>query len=113
MEQEMGQNMVIVREARQRHRFEVVVDDEVVGFAVYHEEEGRVALPHTEVSPAHQGHGLATRLIRTTLDSVRERGEMVLPYCPFVSAFIARNPEYLDLVPDRERATFGLATVPD
>jgi len=113
MEQEMGQNTVTVREARQRHRFEVLVDDEVVGFAVYHEEDGRVALPHTEVAPAHQGHGLATRLVRATLDAVRERDQMVLPYCPFVSAFIAGNPYYLDLVPDSERSTFGLATVPD
>jgi uncharacterized protein len=105
--------MVTVREARQRNRFEVLLDDEVVGFLVYHEDGGRIAFPHTEVSPPYEGRGLASELVRVALDTARERGQQVLPYCRFVSGFIAKNPEYLDLVPDRERADFGLATVPD
>ena len=105
--------MVSVREARQRSRFEVLVDDEVVGFVVYHEEDGRVAFPHTEVEPQHEGNGLGSELVRVALDTARARGQQVLPYCRFVSRYIAKNPDYLDLVPDHERATFGLATVPD
>jgi predicted GNAT family acetyltransferase len=105
--------MVTVREARQRNRFEVLLDDEVVGFVVYHDDGGRIAFPHTEVSPPHEGRGLASRLVRVALDTARQRNQQVLPYCRFVSSFIAKNPEYLDLVPDRERADFGLATVPD
>lgn len=105
--------MVSVREARQRSRFEVLVDDEVVGFVVYHEEDGRVAFPHTEVEPQHEGNGLGSELVRVALDTARARGQQVLPYCRFVSSYIAKNPDYLDLVPDHERATFGLATVPD
>ena len=105
--------MVSVREARQRSRFEVLVDDEVVGFVVYHEEDGRVAFPHTEVEPQYEGNGLGSELVRVALDTARSRGQQVLPYCRFVSSYIAKNPGYLDLVPDRERATFGLATVPD
>lgn len=105
--------MVTVREARQRSRFEVLVDDEVVGFLVYHEEEGRVAFPHTEVHPRHQGQGLAGRLTATALDAARQRQQQVLPYCRFVAGFIARNPEYADLVPLAERAEFGLTTVPE
>jgi len=104
--------MVTVREVRERSRFELMVDDEVVGFLVYHEEDGRVAFPHTEVLPAHQDQGLAGRLTATALDAAARRGQQVLPYCRFVAGFIARNPEYLDLVPSSERATFGLATVP-
>jgi uncharacterized protein len=105
--------MVRVREARQRSRFEVLVDDEVVGFVVCHEENGKVAIPHTEVLPQHQGKGLASQLMRVALDAARERGQQVLPYCRFATSFIAKNPEYLELVPDHERAGFGLATVPD
>ena len=105
--------MVTVREARQRSRFEVLVDDQVVGFLVYHEEQGRVAFPHTEVHPLHQGQGLAGRLTATALDAARQRGQQVLPYCRYVAGFIARNPEYADLVPSTERAAFGLTTVPE
>lgn len=105
--------MVTVREARQRNRFEVLLDDEVVGFVVYHEDGGRIAFPHTEVSAPYEGRGLASELVRVALDTARQRGQLVLPYCRFVSGFIAKNPEYLDLVPDRERPDFGLATVLD
>jgi len=105
--------MVTVRESAERSRFEVLEADEVVGFAVYHVEDGRVALPHTEVDPAHQNHGLASEMIRVALDTARSRGQQVLPYCPFVSAYIRRNPAYLDLVPRAEQETFGLAAVPD
>lgn len=105
--------MVTVREARRRSRFEVLVDDEVVGFLVYHEEEGRVAFPHTEVLPRHQRQGLAGRLTATALEAARQREQQVLPYCRFVAGFIARNPEYIDLVPSAERAAFGLTTVPE
>ncbi|HLK94146.1 MAG TPA: GNAT family N-acetyltransferase [Nocardioidaceae bacterium] len=105
--------MVTVREARQRSRFEVLVDDEVVGFLVYHEEGGRVAFPHTEVDPRHQGHGLAGRLAATALDAARQREQQVLPYCRFVAGFIAQHPQYADLVPPAERAAFGLTMVPE
>jgi hypothetical protein len=32
----------------------------------------------------------------------------VLPFCPYVSAWIRKHPEYTDLVPPGERAQFGL-----
>jgi hypothetical protein len=32
----------------------------------------------------------------------------VLPHCPFVKSYIAKHPEYLDLVPEAERGGFGL-----
>ena len=64
--------MVTVREARQRNRFEVLLDDEVVGFVVYHEDGGRIAFPHTEVSPPYEGRGLASQLVRVALDTALE-----------------------------------------
>ena len=102
---------ISVREAPERSRFEVLVDGEVVGFAVYAVEEGRAAMPHTEVDPVHGARGVGTELVRCVLDSARERGQQVLPYCPFVSAFIHKRPEYLDLVPESERDRFGLHAV--
>ena len=32
----------------------------------------------------------------------------MIPVCPFVRAYIAGHPEYLDLVPEDRRAEFGL-----
>lgn len=99
---------VRVREAPERKRFELLVDEQVVGFAVYHLEDGRGAIPHTEVDPAYGGRGLGSELVHAVLESARTREQHVLPYCPFVSAYIRRHPEYVGLVPATERATFGL-----
>jgi hypothetical protein len=43
------------------------------------------------------------------LDTVRERGQAVLPFCPFVRGYIAKHTEqYLDLVPVDLRPDFEL-----
>jgi uncharacterized protein len=53
---------------------------------------------HTEVEPRLEGQGLGAVLVRGALDDARARGELVVPRCPFVAAFIHRHPEYEDLV---------------
>jgi hypothetical protein len=55
-----------------------------------------------------QGRGLADRLIRFALDDARARGLAVLPFCPFVMAFIEGHREFEDLVPEEYRDKFGL-----
>jgi len=102
---------VEVREAPERNRFEVYEDGQLVGFADCLREGEAVAIPHTEVDSARGGRGLASELIRVMLDTLRDRDEQVLPYCPFVSSYIARHPEYAALVPAQARARFGLPSV--
>jgi|HubBroStandDraft_3_1064219.scaffolds.fasta_scaffold02729_7 predicted GNAT family acetyltransferase len=53
---------------------------------------------HTEVPPELRGHGIAERLVRGALDDARRRGDHVIPTCPFVRRFLARHPDYGDLV---------------
>ncbi|MFC7573610.1 GNAT family N-acetyltransferase [Klenkia terrae] len=43
-------------------------------------------------------HGLGGTLVRAALDDVRAAGGTVVPQCPFVAGWIARHPEYRDLV---------------
>ncbi len=99
---------VEVLEAPQRQRFEVYEDGELAGFADYIVEGDAIAIPHTEVDRDRGGRGLASELIQVTLETLRDRGAHVLPYCPFVSAYIAKHPEYASLVPTTARARFGL-----
>jgi predicted GNAT family acetyltransferase len=49
-------------------------------------------------------------LISGALDDTRRKRQQVLPYCPFVKAFIGKHPEYVHLVPAGERARFHLAS---
>jgi predicted GNAT family acetyltransferase len=53
---------------------------------------------HTEVPPELRGHGVADHLVRGALDDARRRGYHVIPTCPFVRRFLARHPDYADLV---------------
>ena len=67
-----------------------------------------VAFVHTEVDEQFQGRGVGDQLIRYALEDARARGLAVLPFCPFVKAFIERNREFEALVPDSFREQFGL-----
>jgi uncharacterized protein len=89
-------------------RYEIRVDGELAGFAPYKARAGQIALNHTEVDDRFEGRGLASKLIAFALDDARERGLAVLPFCPFVKAYIQRHPEYVDLVPEDRRASFDL-----
>lgn len=97
-----------VADAPDRERYELSIDGEVVGFTVYRTRPRLIAFVHTEIEERLQGRGLADRLIRFALEDARARGLAVLPFCPFVKAFIERHREFEPLVPDTYREQFGL-----
>ncbi|HEU5150681.1 MAG TPA: GNAT family N-acetyltransferase [Iamia sp.] len=87
-------------------RYEIVVDGVVAGFTEAREHEGVVTMPHTVIEDAYEGQGLAGQLVQAALDDIRRRGELVHPFCPYVSRWIQKHPDYRDLVDDPTR--FGL-----
>ena len=92
-------------------RFEIHVGGERAGLVQYRiPDHGAavISLLHTEVDDRFQGMGLAGKLARAVLDSARERGLEVLPYCRYINSWIAKHPDYTDLVPEDKRAEFGL-----
>ena len=92
----------------ERSVFEILVDDRVAGFVEYRRGEGQISLTHTEVDPEFEGRGIGGRLARAVLDAARADKLEVLPYCPFIKSWMAKHPEYTDLVPEDQRARFGL-----
>jgi predicted GNAT family acetyltransferase len=98
-----------VRENVPERRFEIWVGDTLAGFSQYSpRNESTYTFTHTEIDPAFEGQGLASTLIRGSLDAMTERGIKVRPNCPFVRRFIQRHPDYQHLVPESEREHFGL-----
>jgi uncharacterized protein len=97
-----------VANAPEREQYELTVDGKLAGFTIYRVRPGLIAFVHTEVEEQFQGHGFADRLIRFALEDARARGLVVLPFCPFVKAFIERNREFVTLVPEGYREQFGL-----
>jgi hypothetical protein len=97
-----------VADAPERERYELTADGEVVGFTAYRLRPGLIAFIHTEIAESVQGRGLGDQLIRSALEDARGRGLAVLPFCPFVKAFIERHGEFAELVPEAYREQFGL-----
>jgi hypothetical protein len=46
--------------------------------------------------------------VSAALDDARDNHLSVLPFCPYVRAYIADHLEYLDLVPIKRRSSFRL-----
>jgi hypothetical protein len=99
---------ITVTNVPERGRYEITVDGEFAGYTAYVLRPGLIAFVHTEIEERFQGRGLADRLIAEALDDARRRELAVLPFCPFVEAFIERHGAYLDLVPEHYRGRFGL-----
>ena len=87
-----------VRNNTAASRYELVIDDRVVGIADYRVQGDAVLFPHTEVLPSMQGQGLGAILVQGALDDVRGGGRRVVPQCWYVAAFIDDHPEYADLL---------------
>ncbi len=92
-----------IRDNPAQHRYEAHLDGHLA-VVTYRREEGQITFIHTVVSPALEGHGVASKLVRAALDDARRLGLAVIPLCPYMVIFIRRHPEYIDLVPIEERA---------
>jgi predicted GNAT family acetyltransferase len=79
-------------------RYEAWLGDVVAGFSEYKLRPGRIVFTHTIVEPKFEGRGIGSKLVREELEDVRARGLKVIPYCPFVRAYIRRHSEYQDLL---------------
>ena len=91
-----------LRDFKPASHFEIILDGQLAGVAVYERRPGRVTFTHTEILPAHKGKGFGELLARFALDSIREGGtEKVIPRCPFMAGFMARHPEYQDILAGR------------
>jgi predicted GNAT family acetyltransferase len=79
------------------HRFEAQVDG-LRSLMNYRRFPDRLVVTHTEVPPPLQGHGLAGKLARNTLDFARANKLRVVPLCPFLASYIRNHAEYQDLL---------------
>jgi predicted GNAT family acetyltransferase len=90
---------ITVQDAPERSRYEVTVDGDLAGFAVYEDRgDGIRVFTHTEVADAYEGRGVGSALARGALDDVRASGRRLVPRCPFIAAFLRRHPQYQNLV---------------
>lgn len=79
-------------------QYQISVDGEKAGFADYIEKGDQRIFHHTVIDKAFGGRGLASTLIGAALADTRAAGKRVVPTCSFVEAYIAKHPEFADLV---------------
>ena len=86
-----------VRNNPGRTRYELEVDGHLA-VAVYTLAPGVITFVHTEVPKELGGRGVGTALARGALEDVRRQGLKVVVRCSFIKAFMAKHPEFNDLL---------------
>ena len=95
---------------KEQSRYEVHLDGETVAIADYVKGPDTVSFTHTETFEGHKGQGLAGRMIDRALRDAQAEKLLVVPFCSFVSDYIAAHDEFRELVPEDRRNEFGLPT---
>jgi NAD+ kinase len=88
----------VVVDSFEQQRYEILLNGEVAGALAYRRQGGRIDLMDTEIDPAFEGRGLASRLASAALDEARSQGTPVIVSCPFVTGYVERHPEYSDVL---------------
>lgn len=61
-------------------------------------EQDIITFTHTEVPAELGGKGIGSRLVEFALNYARSQGWKVVPLCPFFKSYIAKHPNYSDLL---------------
>jgi hypothetical protein len=88
-------------------RFETHLEGETA-FTEYVIHNGAMVLPHTVVPPAFEGRGVGSALAKAALGYARDHGLAVKPTCPFIAGYIAKHPEWSDIVDPKFRERLRL-----
>jgi predicted GNAT family acetyltransferase len=91
---------VEVKHNAAQHRFEARIGGELA-LLEYSVSGSTITMYHTETPPAAEGKGVAGQLAAAALAYARAERLTVVPQCSFVAHYIAKHPEYEDLLKAR------------
>jgi predicted GNAT family acetyltransferase len=90
-------NEISVVNNEAKHQFEMHLNGKIA-FLEYERTEGRIVYLQTVVPQALDDRGIAARLVRHALDNARAWDLKVVSRCPFVTSFMVRHREYIELL---------------
>ena len=88
-------------------RYELPVDGEVA-IVTYNLSPPNLMITETLVPERLEGQGIASRLAKHVLADAKARDLLILPVCPFFSAYLKQHPEYADVVHPTYRGLLGI-----
>ena len=94
-DREMSNLKIENNQAAQRWETHV---EQHLAVAEYRRRGATIFFIHTEVPRELEGHGIASKLVKAALDDARAQQLAVIPFCPFVAAYIRRHPDDKALV---------------
>ncbi|CAN7259438.1 GNAT family N-acetyltransferase [Brevundimonas sp. LjRoot202] len=96
-----------IRDNIERHRYELQVGGEVA-VVIYNLSGPNLMITETLVPVALEGQGIASRLAKHVIADARDRNLLILPVCPFFSAYLQKHPEHAEVVHPTYRDILGL-----
>lgn len=76
-------------------RYALLKDGELVGVAEYDLRPDAIVFTHTEIEEAKRERGMASQLVQSALDDVRDNtGLRVVASCPYVRRWLEDHPDY-------------------
>ena len=86
-----------------KKRFEIEINGHFA-FINYGEMGNQIALVHTEAEPELAGTGAASAVVEKTLSWIEQNNKTLLPFCPYVFAYIQKHPDWKRIVDKRFKA---------
>lgn len=80
-----------------QNRFELTLDGGTA-LVAYRRDGERLVLVHTEVPSQFAGQGVGSRLAKGVFELLRATGRKAVVRCEFLKGWIAKHPEYNDVV---------------
>ena len=96
-----------IRDNPDANRYELPIGAQIA-VVTYNLSEPNLMITETLVPQALEGQGIASRLARHVISDARARGLVILPVCPFFSAYFQKHPDDADVVHPTYRQILGL-----
>ena len=87
---------LIDNDSGQKKKFELHIEDEIAFIEYIQTRNNIIYLTHTEVPRSLEGNGLGAIIVSKTLEHIKENGYKIAPLCPFIAAYLKRNPGKAD-----------------
>lgn len=91
-------NKIQQKEDGNKGMFFIENEEGIVAELTYtNEDNGVMTLDHTEVNPGMRGNGLASKLVKHSVEYARENDLLIDPLCEYAAIQFEKHQEYQDV----------------